>query len=269
MATHDLSRRAFLAGIVAPVAAIGNRKEAVASTWPRIAASTFEPKRIEKRVEKLYKIAGCTQPNDLQFTADGLWVLDQVDPNKVFKVRPHDGSVLLTLQTESIHGSGITYGNGALWIGSTKMTDPADPPRTLKVDPRTGATLKSWVTPGSGLYGNNKTPSGAHGLKWVDGKYWMAVPASGKLFLMEPETGAIVRSIPAPGVRTHGLAWDDGFLWCIESNHRAIYKLDPADGTPVAKIQLTRDDPEPHGLDISQGVLWYCDAASGWICRLD
>jgi hypothetical protein len=84
MAAHDLSRRAFLAGVVVSAAAIGNRKEAVASTRPRIgatrlrsdvgsssfgAAGSVEPRPIEKRVEKLYKIAGCTQPNDLQFTA--------------------------------------------------------------------------------------------------------------------------------------------------------------------------------------------------------
>jgi hypothetical protein len=46
-------------------------------------------------------------------------------------VRPEDGSIIEQLQTESIHGSGITYGNAALWITSTKMTDPAIPPRTL------------------------------------------------------------------------------------------------------------------------------------------
>jgi len=138
----------------------------------------------------------------------------------------------------------------------------------LKVDPASGRTLKSWVTPGSGLYGRVTTPSGAHGLKWVDDKYWMAVPASGKLFLMEPESGEIVRSIPAPGVRTHGLAWDRGFLWCVESDGRTIFKLDPRNGAPVASIQLSKDDPEPHGLDVHDGTLWYCDAASGWICRL-
>src|ERR1700730_16514559 len=258
----DLSRRDVLAGIAALAAA---------SRAPRADRAPAHLPAITKRVEKLYKIAGCTQPNDLQFAADGLWVLDQVDPNKAFRVRPADGSVIQELQTESIHGSGITYGNGALWIASTKMTDPSAPPRTLKVDVMTGKTLKSWVTPGSGLYGKitaSSTPSGAHGLKWVDGKYWMAVPASGRLFLKEPETGGIVRSIPAPGVRTHGLAWDNGFLWCVESDGRVIYKLDPADGSPLAEIQLTKDDPEPHGLDISNGVLWYCDAASGWICRL-
>ena len=255
----DVSRRRFLSGIAAL---------AVTSRASLPAGATAEVPLITRRVEKRYKIAGCTQPNDLQFVPGGLWVLDQVDPNKAFKVRPEDGSIIEQLQTESIHGSGITYGNGGLWITSTKMTDPAVPPRTLKVDPKTGKTLKSWVTPGSGLYGKVTTPSGGHGLKWVDGQYWMAVPASGKLFLMEPETGEVLRSIPAPGVRTHGLAWDNGFLWCVESDGRAIYKLDPRDGKPVAKIQLTKSDPEPHGLDVNKGVLWYCDAASGWICRL-
>ena len=255
----ELSRRGFLSGLMALTAA---------SRASLAGFATASVPVIGKRVEKLYKIGGCTQPNDLQFVEDGLWVLDQVDPNKAFKVRPEDGSVIHSIQTESIHGSGITYGNGALWIGSTKMLDPAAPPRTLKVDPKTGKTLKSWVTPGSGLYGRVTTPSGAHGLKWVNGQYWMAVPASGKIFLMDPESGEVVRSIPAPGVRTHGLAWDTGFLWCVESDGRVIYKLDPKDGTPVARIQLTREDPEPHGLDIKDGVLWYCDAASAWICRL-
>jgi len=218
---------------------------------------------IPKRVEKLLRAPGIKQPNDLQFAPDGnLWILDQVDPNKVFKVNPADGSILEQVQTESIHGSGIAFGNGAWWIGSTKSL------KTLKVDPKTGKTLKSFDTPGSGLYGNLTTPSGAHGIKWVDGRYWMAVPASGKIYLMEPESGEVVRSIPAPTVRTHGLAWDNGFLWCVGSTEREIYKMDPQDGKLLAKIKLTREDPEPHGLDQTKDVMWYCDASSGWICRL-
>jgi hypothetical protein len=254
--TTRLSRRGFLT--------------AAASTAALLAAEPDKSKVpvIAKRVEKMYKSPG-KEPNDLQFVSDGLWILDQVDPNKAHKVRIEDGKVLHEIQTESIHGSGITLGNGYLWIGSTKTAD-GTPPKTLKVDPQTGKTLKSWITPGSGIWtkGPNATPSGAHGMKWVDGKYWMAVPYSWKIFLMEPETNEIVRSIPAPGQRTHGLAWDNGYLWCIESNDRAVYKMDPKDGALVAKIQLTREDPTPHGLDIHNGVLWYCDAGTGWICRL-
>ncbi len=260
-----VSRRAFLAGVAGTVAA------------SRIARAQDVP-TVTRRVEKLYRVSGSKEPNDLQFVAEGLWVLDQVDQptNKAFLVNPEDGRILREIQTDALHASGITYGNGALWIGSTKGKNAQDPPKTLKVDARTGKTLKSWITPGSGLYGRmsaerGDTPSGAHGLKWMDGKYWMAVPASHKVFLMEPETGVIVRSIPAPGStpRTHGMAVDRGMLWVINSDDRAIFKLDPRDGTVVSKIQLGKEDPAPHGLDIDpSGVLWYCDAASSWICRL-
>src|SRR5262245_8331159 len=268
---HQISRRRFLTSVAAAPAAI-----ATSRIGPRRAGEELPV--IPKRVEKLYTVSGCRQPNDLQFTAEGLWILDQVDQpgNKAFLVTPETGAVIREFMTESIHGSGITYGNGALWITSTKMKNPKDPPVTLKVDPNTGKTLKSWRTPGSGFYGRlnpeTDTPSGGHGLKWVDGKYWMAVPARGRVYLMEPETGEIIRSIPAPGStpRTHGIAWDNGVLWVINSDDRAIYKLDPADGRILAKIQLAKTDPEPHGLDIdSHGVLWYSDAGpTHQLCRL-
>ena len=269
--SHEISRRRFLA--------------AVASAPAFVTTSSVAPVRapedlpvVTKRVERLYTVAGCTQPNDLQFTSEGLWILDQVDQpgNKVFLVTPETGAVIKEIKTECIHGSGITYGDGALWLTSTKMKNPKDPPVTLKVDPKTGKTLKDWRTPGSGYYGKmnpqTDTPSGGHGLKWVDGKYWMAVPASGRVFLMEPDTGNIIRSIPGPGStpRTHGIAWDNGSLWVVNSDDRAIYKLDPKDGRILSKIQLSKTDPEPHGLDIdSKGVLWYCDAGrTRLICKL-
>jgi streptogramin lyase len=261
-----VSRRTFLAGVAGITSA---------SRLALAAASDGDAPSITRKVEKLFKVTGSTQPNDLQFVPEGLWVLDQKDPNKAFLVKPEDGAVLRALQTDSIHGSGITFGNGALWITSTKMVDPKDPPRTLKVDPMTGKTLKSWVTPGSGYYGavtaEKGSPSGGHGIKWADGKYWMAVPAASKLFLMEPESGAIIRSIPGPGTtqRTHGIAIESGALWCINSDDYAIYKLNPEDGRVIAKIQLSKTDPAPHGLDIdARGNMWYCDAGSQWICRL-
>ena len=222
---------------------------------------------VAKRVEKAFR-APCRQPNALQAVPDGLWILDQVDPNKAYKVRYEDGSILHEIQTESIHGSGITFGNGALWIGSTWGL------KTLKVDPDSGKTLKSFDTHGAGMnkFGNPTRPSGAHGIEWVGNQYWVAVPASGLVYLIEPETGDIVRSIPAPGWRTHGVAWDDGALWCVETSERAIYKMDPKDGKLLAKIQLSEQDPEPHGMTLRDGVFWYCDAGSrdnaGWVCRL-
>jgi len=268
---HEIPRRRFLTSMAGATAALSLPRV------PPLHAADDLPV-ITKRVEKLYTVNGCRQPNDLQFTSEGLWILDQVDQpgNKAFLVKPETGAVIRAIMTDSIHGSGITYGNGALWITSTKMKDPKDAPVTLKVDPTTGKTLKSSRTPGSGYYGKMKpetdTPSGGHGLKWVDGKYWMAVPAGGRVYLMEPESGEIVRSIPAPGStpRTHGIAWDKDSLWVVNSDDRTIFKIDPADGRILGRIQLSPTDPEPHGLDIdSSGTLWYCDAGrTSLICRL-
>ena len=230
---------------------------------------------INKTLHKLYSTAPrIKEPNAMQFTPAGtLLILDQVDPNKVFEISPADGKVIREVQTESIHGSGITIGDGgAWWITSTKALQ--GPPVTLKVDPQTGKTLKKWVTPGWGYYGavtaERGSPSGGHDVKWAgNGQYWMAVPASGRLFLMQGETGQIVRSIPAPVLRTHGLALDGNYLWSVASDFAQIQKLDSRDGRIVGKIQLDKaSDPQVHGLEIKDGVLWYCDANKGWICTL-
>jgi len=230
---------------------------------------------IKKSLRKLYSTApAIKEPNAMQFTPAGtLLVLDQVDPNKVFEINPADGKILREVQTESIHGSGITIGDGgAWWITSTKALN--GPPVTLKVDPQTGKTIKKWVTPGWGYYGavtaERGSPSGGHDVKWAgNGRYWMAVPASGRIFLIQGETGAIVRSIPAPVLRTHGLAIDGNYLWSVASDYAQIQKLDSRDGKIVAKIQLDKaSDPQVHGLELKDGVLWYCDASKGWVCNL-
>jgi hypothetical protein len=230
---------------------------------------------IQKTVNKVFNDSPTIkEPNALQFTPTGtLLILDQVDPNKVFEVSPTDGKIIRSVQTECIHGSGITIGDGgAWWITSTKAL--SGPPVTLKVDPATGKTLNKWVTPGWGFYGavsaDKGSPSGGHDVKWTGhGTYWMAVPASGRLFLMEGETGKIVRSIPAPVLRTHGLALDGQYLWSVASDYAQIQKIDSRDGKIVGKIQLDKkNDPQVHGLEIKDGVLWYCDASKGWVCNL-
>jgi hypothetical protein len=230
---------------------------------------------ITKTVNKLFNNSPTIkEPNAMQFTRDGkLLVLDQADPNKIFELSL-DGKILRTVQTEAMHGSGITVGDGgAWWITSTKGIN-GSPPVTLKIDPATGKTLKRWVTPGWGYYGGvtkeRGSPSGGHDVKWAgNGKYWMAVPASGRIFLMEGETGQVVRSIPAPVLRTHGLAIDGDYLWSVGSDFWQIHKVDTKDGKVVQKIQLTKGtDPAIHGLEIRNGVIWYNDAQSGWTLNL-
>lgn len=264
------STSAFGANPVIPEATIAARKNAPV---------------IPKKVNRLYNLAPAVKElNDMQFAPSGeLWILDQVDPNKVFTIDPKTGKVLASVTTECIHGSGITYGDGAWFLTSTKVV--TGKPSTLKVDPKTGKTLKKWETPGWGIYGAYLTrerkpgdlplESGGHGVKWAgqnsrgQGQYWLATPAGGKLFLINADAGTVARSIQAPTIRTHGIALDGDHIWCVGSDEAEIYKLQMSDGAIVAKIVLDKvNDPSLHGLDIKDGVLWYCDANKGWICNL-
>jgi sugar lactone lactonase YvrE len=284
--TQDFSRRSLLGAAGAAGAAAFVPGLAYADD-PVIPGATIAAREgapiIPKKVNKLFNNSPTIkEPNDMQFAADGkLWLLDQVDPNKVFTVDPQNGKILSQITTECIHGSGITIGDGALWLTSTKAL--SGPPVTMKVDMKTGATIKKWETPGWGVYGvyasnaaqiqaRSKLPlaSGGHGVKWTgDGQYWMAVPASGKIYLMNAEDGTVARYIQAPTVRTHGLALDGDYLWCVGSDEGEIFKLQKSDGKIVAKIRLDKqNDPSIHGLDMKDGVLWYCDANKGWICNL-
>jgi hypothetical protein len=278
---ETFSRRDAMAGLAAAGVLVPGTAFA---TDPVIPAATIAARQsapvVSKKVNRLYNLAPTVkEPNDMQFAPTGeLWVLDQVDPNKVFTIDAKTGAVLASVTTECIHGSGITYGDGAWFLTSTKVR--VGNPSTLKVDPKTGATLKKWETPGWGIYGvyTQRAPkpgdlplaSGGHGVKWTGkDKYWMAVPASGKLFLMNAEEGTVVRSIQAPTIRTHGIALDGDYIWCVGSDEAEIYKLQMSDGAIVAKILLDKAaDPSLHGLDMKDGVLWYCDANKGWICNL-
>ena len=275
------SRRDVMVGMTA--AGVLHTVPAFAAN-PVIPQATLDARKnapvIPKKVNKLYNLKPAVdQPNDMQFAPNGqLWILDQKDPNTVFTIDAKTGKVLSSVVTESIHGSGITYGDNAWFITSTKVV--TGNPSTLKVDPKTGKTLKKWETPGFGIYGNYLTrerkpgelplESGGHGVKWAGkGQYWLATPAGGKLYLINAEAGTIARTIQAPTIRTHGIALDGDHIWCVGSDEAEIYKLQMSDGAIVAKIVLDKvNDPSVHGLDIKDGVLWYCDAAKGWVCNL-
>src|SRR5258707_8681546 len=130
---EEFSRRDVMAG--AAVAAVLFPSQAWAVD-PAIAATTIAARQnapvISKKVNRLYNLAPTVkEPNDMQFAPTGeLWILDQVDPNKVFTIDAKTGAVLASVATECIHGSGITYGDGAWFLTSTKVV--TGNPSTLK-----------------------------------------------------------------------------------------------------------------------------------------
>ena len=141
---------------------------------------------MDVKIEKVFDFPG-RQPNGMQATAEGIWFLDQVS-NQAILVS-YEGESLRAIDTDSVHGSGITVDGTNLWLASTLAPTRigADGPAILKVDPASGNTLATYPT------------VGAHGLEWRDGKLWMAVPPSATVYQLAPEDNlAVLHSFSQP-----------------------------------------------------------------------
>ena len=167
------------------------------------------------------------QPNGLQAADDGLWVIDQTD-NHLYKLSWDDGSVIEDLPTETEHSSGVTEGGGTLWVASTYSCE------LFKLN-QDGTTAERFDTPGKGVvdFGdpNRSRITGAHGMEWIDDEnMWVAVPPAQKVFLMDPTTMEVKRSIPTPGVRPHGLFMREGEMWLGDTQMGKVHRLNPDNG---------------------------------------
>ncbi len=252
-------------------------------------ATAILPIRKTRKVEVMFKSPG-PQPNGLQATAEGLWIMDQGTGNKAYLVSYADGKVLRQFETETDKSSGITYESGTLWIGSTYSRE------IVRVDAMTGRTIERHFTPGAGVIyqmagdpparssplaasrpksasaapgrsGSGANGTGAHGQEWSAGKLWFAVPPAREVYCIDPKTWVVQAKFPTAGNRPHGIGWEGPYLWVTDSNLNAFFKHDPKTGEMLERIQLADSDPLPHGMTIWQGNLWYCDDV-GIVCRM-
>ena len=58
----------------------------------------------------------------------------------------------------------------------------------------------------------------------------------------------------------HGLARDGNGIWCSDRAEKEVVKFDIDSGEEIDRVVLPEDGPDPHGLSIREGVLWYSDA---------
>ena len=287
-----MKRRSFLALAAAAPAASG-----MAARLDKI------PTRRANKVEIMFDSPG-HQPNGLQATREGLWVMDQGAESLAALVRYQDGKVIRSFPTETDRSSGITCDGETLWIGSTYSRE------IVRVDAKTGKTVSKHFTPGAGVIykmlgdppqrssplaksrprpaanpaapkkgqsvggfqqgevmGTQALGTGAHGQEWRDGKLWFAVPPSREIYRLNPETWVVETKFPTAANRPHGIGWEGKYLWATDSNLNAFFKHDPETGQMVEKIQLADTDPLPHGMTIWEGMLWYCDDV-GVVCRM-
>jgi outer membrane protein assembly factor BamB len=94
------------------------------------------------------------------------------------------------------------------------------------VDPATGKQLRSLDV-------------AAHAGTAFDGRYLFQI-AEDRIQKVDPETGDVLTTIPAPAGGASGLAWAEGALWVGQYRNRKIHQIDPETGATIRTMEFNR-----------------------------
>ena len=109
--------------------------------------------------------------------------------------------------------------------------------RIDKIDPATGNVVASIPAPGKG---------GDSGMAWAEGSLWVGQHRDRKIHQIDPETGAIKRTIESNRFVT-GVTFVDGEMWhgTWENDESEIRRIDPDSGDVLERLQM------PKGVNVS------------------
>jgi len=160
---------------------------------------------------------------------------------------------------ERVHG--VTYDGQNVWFASGDQLNAFDPSsgkmqRTInvaahagtafdgkylyqiaedrihKIDPKSGQVVATIPAPGGG---------GDSGLAWAEGMLWVGEYRNRKIHQVNPETGAILRTIESNRFVT-GVTWVDGELWHAtwEGDESDLRRIDPRTGEVLESLEMPR-----------------------------
>jgi glutamine cyclotransferase len=109
--------------------------------------------------------------------------------------------------------------------------------RIQKIDPETGRVVSSIPAPGGG---------GDSGLAWAEGTLWVGQYRARKIHQVDPDTGAILRTIESNRFVT-GVTWVDGEMWhgTSEGGESDLRRVDARTGEVLETLEM------PPGVGVS------------------
>jgi glutamine cyclotransferase len=180
------------------------------------------------------------------------------------------------LGTDHVHG--VSYDGQQVWFASGDKLNAFDPSsgkvlraihvaahagtafdgthlfqiaedRIQKIDPKTGHVLSTIPAPGGG---------GDSGLAWAEGTLWVGQYRNRKIHQIDPDSGAILRTIESNRFVT-GVTWVDGELWhaTLEGDESDLRRIDPQTGNVLESVEMPRG-VGVSGLESDGGDRFYC-----------
>lgn len=132
---------------------------------------------------------------------------------------PASGAIARTIEVPAVAGTAFD--------GTHIFQIAAD--RIQKIDPKSGKVLNTIPAPAEG----------AAGMAWAEGSLWVGQHHNKKILQVDPETGAILRSIEAKR-RVTGVTWVDGDLWhgTWEDEQSDLRRIDPKTGEVLEQLDM-------------------------------
>jgi glutamine cyclotransferase len=175
---------------------------------------------------------------------------------------------------------GVTYDGTHVWIATGDRMDAIDPEsgrkvRSLDVAAHAGSAFDGRhlyqisgdriqkVDPASGrVVATVPTPEGgASGMAWAEGRLWVGQHRRRLIHQVDPETGAVLRTISSNRFVT-GVTWVDGELWhgTMENSESEIRRVDPETGEVLESLQMP-EGAQVSGLESDGGDRFFCGGA--------
>jgi len=164
------------------------------------------------------KINGVTHDGRLVWAATGA---------RLIAIDPASGELARTLDRSGDAGTAFD----GTWLYQIAEA------RIDKINPATGEVVASIPAPGQGR---------DSGMAWAEGSLWVGQYRDRKILQIDPETGAVLRTIESNRFVT-GVTWVDGELWhgTWEGDESEILRIDPASGAVLERLEL------PQGVGVS------------------
>ncbi|MCC7254057.1 PQQ-binding-like beta-propeller repeat protein [Hyphomicrobium sp.] len=185
---------------------------------------------------------GAEKVHGLTFDGTNVWFASD---NRLNALDPESGEIVGSIDVPAHAGTAFD-GQHLFQIAEDRIQ---------KIDPKTGRVLSTIPAPGGG---------GDSGLAWAEGSLWVGQHRGRKIHQINPDTGAILRTIESDRVVT-GVTWIDGELWhgTWEGDESDVRRIDPQTGEVLERLEMPAG-VGVSGLESDGGERFFCGGgASG------
>jgi glutamine cyclotransferase len=202
-------------------------------------------RKVAKIVREYGPFPGADQVGGVTYDGRHVWF---AGGGRLNSFDPHSGELSGTLA--------VTADAGTAFDGRHLYQLAED--RIQKIDPHTGRTLATIPAPGGG---------GDSGLTWAEGTLWVGNYRGRKIHQVDPETGAILRTIESDRFVT-GVTWTGGELWHAtwENDASELRRVDPASGKVLESVQMP-PGVTVSGLESDGGEQFFCGGGRSGLVR--